>query len=67
MKARCEVETWEMDGKDVSSGATVGGTRPAVIVESNTLHSNRVRVRIGEAHAVVDARDMVRAIEAAAR
>jgi hypothetical protein len=66
MEAVCKVDTWELNGKD-QSGATIGGGRERVAVESNSLHTNRVRIRIGDAHAVVDANDMIRAIEAAKR
>ena len=67
MKARCEVETWELNGKDVRSGATIGGEPQSVIVESHMLHTSCVRIRIGEAHAVVNSRDIMKAIEAATR
>jgi hypothetical protein len=62
-EATIEVETWSINGKDVSGVSN--GPRPSVRVESELLHSNRVRIRIGESEAVVDARDMAKAIEAA--
>jgi hypothetical protein len=67
MKATCEVETWEINGKEIGSGATVGGVRPAVIVETTLVHDGRVRIRIGDATATVTSQDMIRAIEAATR
>ena len=66
MEAVCKVETWELNGKD-QSGATIGGGREKVIVESSTLHTDRVRIRIGDAHAMVSASDLIRAVEAARR
>jgi hypothetical protein len=67
MKATCEVETWEINGKEIGSGATVGGARPAVVVETTLVHDGRVRIRIGDATATVTSQDMIRAIEAATR
>ena len=65
MRAVCEVETWELNGKDTTGVAN--GPKPAVVIETVTIHRGRVRFRIGDSSAVVTADDLILAAQSAAR